>query len=146
LGEAKPVTTCADLLADLEQAEDDQIALWEATAAAAAPTLELASTKVGWVEVDGDQLPTLGELVNRIHALGIGLSTWQYREQTSTTRTAITLPRACAPATTRVWINGVPLTYGAGEDYTLATTTLTLAYALEIGDLLTVASYGPPGD
>lgn len=133
------MTTCADILAELQTLEDEQIALWLTTEAAVDHLLELINDPPGWVEVDGEQLPTLAELVGRIHNLGAGFSRWRFREQTRTDRTTINLPASCSASLTRAGINGVWLDQ---TDYSVSGTALTLTDPLEIGDILEVRTYG----
>lgn len=132
------MTTCADILATIQTTADDQATLYADSAAAVQPILDLAGSDPVWVEIGGDDLPSLGELVNRINNIGYGLSQWRYKEQAGG-RTVITLPATCTESLIRVWLNGVPI---GPDDATIGTTTITLGYPLEIGDLLTVRTYG----
>lgn len=132
------MTTCADILTSLQSTADDQAALYADSAAAVQPLLDLAGSDPIWVEIGGEDLPSIGELVNRIHALGLGLSQWRYQEQIGG-RTVVTLPETCTPSRTRVWLNGVAL---GPDEITIGSTIITLDSALEIGDLLTVRTYG----
>ena len=134
------MTTCADILSELATTEAEQLALYAATVAEVAPLEQFAATLPGWITLDGDPVPNIAELVNRVHNLGAGHAAWRYVEQTRTDRTVITLPAACTAARLRVWLNGAALT---PDDAALtAPTTLTLAAPLELGDELTVRTYG----
>jgi len=128
------MTTCATLLSDLQNAVDDQQTLHDITVDALQYLYDLAYASPGYVEVDGAYVPNLAELLNRINNLGGGLSRWYFTVVTS--GTVITLPSTVTPSKTRVWVNSVPI------NATIASGTVTFATALNVGDLVTVRSYG----
>lgn len=88
-------------------------------------------------------LPTLSEIVGRVHNFAGGFAVWSFYESTSTTRTAINIPASMTTsAKIGVDINGARLRETV--DYTHSGTVITLTHALEIGDLITVKTYGDP--
>lgn len=86
-------------------------------------------------------LPSLGEIVGQINNFGGGFAEWSFIEKRTTPLAAITLPAAIAnPDKAAVRINAVRMT--KTTDYSIAGSTLTLTYPLNIGDILTVKTYG----
>jgi hypothetical protein len=125
---------CAGLQAELEIAVEEQEAFHDTVVSDTQHLYDLAYATPGYVEVNATTLPNLAEVTNRINNLGGGLSRWKFTVVTS--GTVITLPFTVTPSKTRVWVNGVPM------NATIASGTVTFATALNVGDLVTVRSYG----
>jgi len=84
-------------------------------------------------------VPVLSEMLQRLQTpLDTGFGTWQWYNQDQAGKTILTLPQA--PGKAKVDINGSDL--AAPRDYTLAGATLTFTDGLDVGDLVTVKSYG----
>jgi len=132
------MSDCEAILVDLQTAADDQQTLAETTAADIAPLRQIAGAAPIWVSWGGEDLPSLGQLLGRIHTLGSGLARWIYQSQGGG-ETVIQLPATVTPTRTRAWINAVPAPPG---DVTIGTDSITLTAALNDGDRLEVRTYG----
>lgn len=92
-----------------------------------------------FVDIDACAVPTLPEIINRIHNFGSGMHTWKFTETATPGRSVVNLPAATAKY--QAELNGVRLT-DSSIDYSISGSVLTLAYPLDAGDVLSVKSYG----
>jgi hypothetical protein len=134
-------TVSAEINAALAALPDAAESAGDAAEAQATPLLDLVNAYPGaWVTTSAGDLPAVSTLLERITNLGAGLAEWRFREyDPAADRTLIILPGAVTAALTEIEINAVPL--GPG-DYSVSGDEITLAYALEYGDILTVRTYG----
>lgn len=87
----------------------------------------------------GESVPSLRDLLGRVATpLDSGFGVWEWHNIDQPGKTVLILPEA--PTKARVLLNATDMT--PIKDYTLAGTTLTFVDGLDVGDLVTVKSYG----
>lgn len=137
---SQPIEAGCDLItAEIAGRVETTQANYAETAAIAESLVDVASADVGTATLADAEVPTLGELVNRIHNFSGGLSSWRYRVQTAG-QTTISLPAATTYAGVRVWLNGVPITY---PEWALISSNSALFFSAELnaGDQLLIRTY-----
>ena len=133
---------CTRIEAELQRLEDWY--LWDAGNQNLLPQLrDVFSLPAGaFILLPNTELvPTLAELLGRLATpLDAGAGEWWWYNLGQPGKTVLTLPQAPNGAKVRVAINNVVMR--SPRDYSLAGTTLTFAYGLDVGDLVWVKTYG----
>ena len=133
---------CASIIDELDRVCGELDGIEAASIAALQPLVDIVNDPAGiFVGTPGGDLPTVTELVNRINNFAGGFDEWVFTETRPGTLAPITLPAAVSdPTKAAVRINGARVSSPA--DYSIADSTLTLVDSLEVGDQITVKTYG----
>lgn len=142
------IKCCDEILALFEDIDDDVDAIFQGDDGdyydrLGTPDLmrllDIVNEQPGvFVNIGACEVPSLSEIVNRIHNFGEGFHTWMFTESQNPGHTVITMPNSTTKY--QVSLNSVRLT--EVTDYTIIGAQLTLGYPLIAGDAITIKSYG----
>ena len=105
-------------------------------------TSDLTDKPAGaWIDVHGTKVPSLAGLLSHVRTpLNSGFSQWDWYNNTTSTKTSLTLPQAPNAAKMKVILNGSTL--DAPGDYSIAGAVLTFVHPLDPKDWVFVKTFG----